>query len=97
MGPGLHKLLVHVPQLQELLDYPVAFSAEEAIESAHKLIRKIIATHVFVGSPEAIMEGLMRAMLVRSDPRIAAMFRFPKSRLVHQSLPDSVKSLVLIE
>ena len=97
MGPGLHKLLVHVPQLQELLDYPIAFSAEEAIESAHKMIRRLIRSNVFVGSPESVMEGVMRAMLIRSDPCIATLFQFPRTREEHRSVPQSVKRLIIEE
>ena len=94
MGPGLHKLLTHVPHLQALLDYPISWSAEEAIESAHKLMRKIVTNNVFVGSPESVMLSLLRLMLVRSDPCIATLFHFPKSRMSHQELPSRVKELL---
>ena len=37
MPPGLHIVLVHVPQLQDILDYPVSRTSEECIEALHKV------------------------------------------------------------
>ena len=94
MGPGLHKLLTHVPQLQEMWDYPIAWSAEEAIESAWKVIRRLLKTGVFTGSPEAVMRSLLHKLLVRSDPLVVHRYIFPNSRLNHEALPTRVKALL---
>ena len=96
MGPGLHKLLVHVPQLQALLPYPVSFSSEEAVESAHKVIRRAIREGVFTGSPEKVMLGLWQKLSIRGDPKVARLYKWPRARMVKQELPAMVQGLILM-
>ena len=96
MGPGLHKLLVHVPQLQELLPYPISFSTEEAVESVHKIIRRAIREGVFTGSPETVMLGLWQKLSIRGDPKVARLYKYPEARMAHRELPAIVKSIILM-
>jgi len=75
MPPGLHILLVHVPQLQQCIDYPVSRTSEEEIESLHKIIRGAIRNHTLLTNAKTVNESLLRYLYIISDPVIASLFQ----------------------
>ena len=76
MSPGLHILLIHVPQMQRLLDYPISMTSEESTESINKVIRKALRDHVRATSSEMVNRTLMKYLYVCSDPKIVRKCHF---------------------
>jgi hypothetical protein len=86
----MHILLVHVPQLQDILDYPVSRTSEECIESLHKICREAIRRHVLLRSAKSINQSLLNYLFIRSDPMIGSLMNYPKIK--HEEIPDFEKS-----
>ena len=95
MSVGLHKLLAHIPQLQKLIDYPVAFTSEEAFEGGHKVIKKNFRRHIVPKSAPRVAHDLIREGLSRADPKIASMYVRAKNADIHADIPPGVCALLL--
>ena len=95
MSPSLHMLLVHVPQLQDKLNYPISRSTEECIEAMHKVFRKAIRCHTNPSSAQTILLTLMRHMLIISDPLVASKYHYPAVK--HRDIPAFAKHLIAVE
>ena len=95
MPPGLHILLVHVPQLQDILDYPVSRTSEECIEALQKVVREAIRHHTLLTSAESINLSLLRYLFVISDPVIASLLHYDK--MSHEDIPAPALDLVHVD
>jgi len=74
MPVGLHILLKHVTEYQEILGVPVGEISEEPLEHLHRLIRDALRRHTVTSSLTAAHLSLLKYLLLRSTPSIAAKF-----------------------
>ena len=88
-------MLAHIPQLQKLIDYPVAFTSEEAFEGGHKVIKKNFRRHIVPKSAPRVAHDLIREGLSRADPKIASMYVRTKNADIHADIPPGVCTLLL--
>ena len=95
MSPSLHVLLVHVPQLQEQLNYPISRTTEECIESMHRIFRKAIMRHTNPSSARTVMLTLMRHMLIISDPLVVSAYHY--ATVKHRDIPAFARHLIALD
>lgn len=91
MSPSLHMLLVHVPQLQRLLDIPVSRLTEECIEAAHKVFRRVLRRNCCTATSITALRTLMRHILIATDPQVAS--RYSLRPVVHGDVPGFCKDI----
>ena len=92
---GLHILLKHVPEYQDLLEVPVGATSEEALEHLHKIIHRAMRRHVVTSSLKSTHLSLMRYLLICSSPTLAANhpnFR----RMNHAEIDSDLAKLIII-
>ncbi|XP_036347985.1 uncharacterized protein LOC118757377 [Rhagoletis pomonella] len=86
MNPSMHKILQHGPDIVRQFPMPVAFYAEDALESMHKIHRETIREHSRRNSREnAILDTFNRAVYL-SDP-ILSMVYLDRRREMHKKRP----------
>ena len=91
MSPSLHMLLVHVPQLQRVLDIPVSHLTEECIEAAHKVFRRVLRRNCCTATSITALKTLMRHILIATDPQVAS--RYSLRPVVHGDVPGFCKDI----
>ena len=72
MPIGLHIMLKHVPEYQDILKIGVGATSEEALEHLHKVIRDVLRSHVVTSTLAMAHLTLMRYLLLCSSPTIAS-------------------------
>lgn len=93
MPVGLHILLKHVPEYQEILGVPVGEISEEPLEHIHRIIREILRRHVVTTSLTAAHLSMLKYLLLRSSPTIAAQFPgFQKVK--KEDIPEDIQYLL---
>ena len=95
MSPSLHMLLVHVPQLQRILDIPISFLTEECIEASHKLYRRALRRNVCYTNSRTVLRTLLRHMLIATDHQVALRYHLP--RVEHRDIPEIFKEMFVLE
>lgn len=74
MNPSVHKFLEHGPDIVRQFPMPIAFYAEDALESMHKIHRQTVREHSRRSSREnAILDTFNRAVYL-SDPIISMVY-----------------------
>ena len=95
MPVGLHILLKHVPEFQDLLGIPVGTTSEEALEHLHHIIRDLLRKHVVTSSLTTAHKSLIRYLLMSSSPTMAA--KHPAfTKISHTEICDDLRQLLQI-
>lgn len=71
MCPTLHKMLIHGCEIASKLPLPVAYFAEDANESWHRLYRKNMISHARQDSREHRLKDVITRALYLSDPKFS--------------------------
>lgn len=96
MPVGLHILLKHVPEYQDILGVPVGMISEEPLEHLHRVIRDTLRRHTVTSSLTAAHLSLLRYLLIRSSPTMAS--KYPAFQKVkRKDIPDDIKYLLAEE
>ena len=94
MPVGLHILLKHVPEYQELLGIPVGTTSEEPLEHLHRITRAVLRRHSLTSTLDAAPASLLKFMLICSSPSVAA--KYPGFEKIKRSeIPDDLAHLLL--
>jgi len=85
MPVGLHIIVKHVADYQDLLDIPVGWTSEDALEHLHRVIKRVFRGHIITSSLTMAHKSLMKYLLLISCPSIAAyhnnFFKIEKSEI----------------
>ncbi|XP_058789796.1 uncharacterized protein LOC131675525 [Phymastichus coffea] len=73
MNPTTHKLLIHGCQIAENFPLPIAYFAEDGLESWHKYFRSNTTHHCRQSSRENRTQDLYNRAIEMSDPAISLM------------------------
>jgi len=72
---------------------PVGTTSEEALEHLHRIIRKLLRTHVVTSSLTTTHKSLIRYLLMASSPTIAA--KHPAfAKISHTEICDDLRQLL---
>ena len=85
MNPSLHKLLKHGCQIARQFPLPIAYYAEDANESWHKVYRKNIKSHARQNSRKNRLFDIFKRAIYLSDPKISLIlinnrFKFQRTQ-----------------
>ena len=95
MPVGLHILLKHVPDYQDIIDFGVGQTSEEGLEHLHKIIKDALRRHTNTSSLKSAHLSLMRYLLLASSPKLAA--KYPQfQKLSHRKIDDDLAELLII-
>lgn len=92
LNPSVHKLLMHGPDIVRQFPLPIAYYAEDALESMHKVHRETVRDHSRRNTREnTILDTFNRAVYL-SDPLISMVY-LDRRMLMHKKrdLPLEVK------
>lgn len=92
--PSLHKLLIHGVDIQENLDLPVSFYAEDASESGHKYYRNNATSHARQTSRKDRLKDVFNRATYCSDPLISNIYQ--QKRQKYNKNPDLPPGFVLL-
>lgn len=71
MSPTVHKALVHGCDIIKQFPLPVAYYAEDALETSHKFFRKYMIQHARQSSRKLRIIDVFQRMIYLSDPKIS--------------------------
>ena len=96
MPVGLHILLKHVPEYQDIINFGIGQTSEEGLEHLHKIIKDALRRHTNTSSLKSTHLTLMRYLLLVSSPKIAANYPQFKN-LAHSEIDDDLAELLVID
>ena len=94
LPPSVHKMLVHGPEISQIMDLPIGFYSEESQEAQNKEIRKSRLHHTTKISRINVMENQFHYLLQRSDPLISSTIFKKKLSDGGKPLDDDLKYLL---
>ena len=74
MNPSMHKLLIHGCDIVRQFPMPIAFYAEDASESSHKIYRDTLKNHSRQSNRQYHIEDTFNRMIYLTDPIISMKY-----------------------
>ena len=98
MNPSLHKLLKHGTEIAAKFPLPIAYYAEDALESMHKIHRQTVREHARRDSRENTLLDTFNRAVYLSDPLISMVY-FERRMKMHKQrdIQSEITRFLLIQ